>query len=139
MPVVLVASVLVLAALARPPAAAAATTENAAGRYDSLVLRDLGGKTAALVQLVAADGVFTPVELWRSKKGAFDVSKAAFVAGDVNGDGIGDGIVLYDLGQRALAPAGLPQRRTARAADHRLDVADGCVRQVARDASPSAT
>ncbi len=71
----------------------------AAGRFDSLVLRDLGGKTAALVQMVAADGAFAPVELWRSKKGAFDMRKATFVAGDVNGDGIGDGIVLYDLGR----------------------------------------
>ena len=37
-------------------------------------------------------------ELWRSKKGAFDTRKATFVAGDVNGDGIADGIALYDLG-----------------------------------------
>jgi hypothetical protein len=94
---VLVAALLACA-LARPPAAAAETVANAAGRYDSLVLRDLGGKTAALVQMVAADGAFTPVELWRSKKGSFDVARATFVAGDVNGDGIGDGIVLYDLG-----------------------------------------
>ena len=63
---------LFFAALA-PPVAAAGTVANAAGRYDSLVLRDLGGKTAALVQLVAEDGAFTPVELWRSKKGALDV------------------------------------------------------------------
>ena len=89
-----------VAALARPPVAAAAeTVANAAGRYDGLVLRDLGGKQAALVQLVAEDGAFTQRELWRSKKGAFDTRKATFVAGDVNGDGIADGIVLYDLGQ----------------------------------------
>ena len=88
---------LTLAALS-PPAAAGATVTNAAGRFDGLVLRDLGGKTGALVQLVAEDGAFSPVELWRSKKGAFDVARATFVAGDVNGDGIGDGVVLYDLG-----------------------------------------
>jgi hypothetical protein len=89
-----------LCLLAGPPVAGAAgeTAANAAGRYDGLVLRDLGGKTAAVVQLVADGGAFTPVELWRSKTGAFDVRKATFVAGDVNGDGIGDGIVLYDLG-----------------------------------------
>lgn len=84
--------------LAGPSAASAAMAHNAAGRYDGLALRDLGGKTAALTQLVAADGSFTPVEIWRSKKGAFDIARATFVAGDVNGDGIGDGIVLYDLG-----------------------------------------
>jgi hypothetical protein len=85
--------------LVHSPVASAETVQNASGRYDSLVLRDLGGRTAALVQLVAVDGAFTPVELWRSKKGKFDVARAAFVAGDVNGDGIGDGIVLYDLGK----------------------------------------
>jgi hypothetical protein len=91
---------LLASALARPPAALAAeTVANAAGRYDGLALRDLGGRTASIVQLVAADGAFTPVELWRSRTGAFDVRKATFVAGDVNGDGIGDGIVLYDLGK----------------------------------------
>ena len=78
--------------------ARAATTANASGRYDGLALRDLGGKTAALVQLVADGGAFAPAEVWRSDPGAFDVRKATFVAGDVNGDGIGDGIVLYDLG-----------------------------------------
>ena len=71
---------------------------NAAGRHDTLALRDLGGKTAALVGFVADGGAFTPVELWRSAVGAFDVRKAKFLAGDVSGDGIADGIVLYDLG-----------------------------------------
>ncbi len=84
--------------LAVQPVAAAETTQNASGRYDTLVLRDLGGKQAALVQLIAEEGAFTERELWRSKKGAFDTRKATFVAGDVNGDGIGDGIALYDLG-----------------------------------------
>ncbi len=86
-----------IAVQAAPPAAAAEVAQNAAGRYDGLVLRDLGSRQAALVQLVAEGGSFTPVELWRSKKGAFDMRRAVFVAGDVNGDGIGDGIVLYDL------------------------------------------
>ncbi len=87
---------------AAAPAARAADTRvvgNAAGRYDTVVLRNLGKHTAAIVCMVADGGVFTPQELWRSKAGAFDVSKAKFVAGDVNGDGIGDGIVLYDLGK----------------------------------------
>ena len=84
--------------LAVQPVAAAETTQNASGRYDTLVLRDLGGKQAALVQLIAEDGAFTERELWRSKKGAFDARKATFVAGDVDGNGIADGIVLYDLG-----------------------------------------
>ena len=57
-PTVLVAALLACT-LARPPAAAAGTTANAAGRYDSLVLRDLGGTTAALVQMVVAGGAFT--------------------------------------------------------------------------------
>ncbi len=91
--------ILAIAILTVPSAAAAETVPNAAGRYDGLVLRDLGGKQAALVQLVAEGGAFTPVELWRSKKGAFDLRKATFVAGDVNGDGIADGIILYDLGR----------------------------------------
>ena len=81
-----------------PSQAGAATVANAAGRYDTLVLRDMGGKQAALVQLVAENGAFTQHELWRSKKGAFDTRKATFVAGDVNADGIADGIVLYDVG-----------------------------------------
>src|SRR5665648_494608 len=95
----LVPLIVAVVILAVPSAAAAETAQNAAGRYDGLVLRDLGGKQAALVQLVAEGGALTPRELWRSKKGAFDVRKATFVAGDVNGDGIGDGIVLYDLGR----------------------------------------
>jgi len=94
----LVLIILAAAILALPSAAAAETVANAAGRYDTLVLRDLGGKQAALVQLIAEDGAFIERELWRSKKGAFDTRKAAFLAGDVNGDGIGDGIALYDLG-----------------------------------------
>lgn len=95
-----VATLLILLAIPilAPPPATAETTANAAGRYDTLVLRDLGGKQAALVQLLAEDGAFTERELWRSKKGAFDTRKATFVAGDVNGDGIADGIALYDLG-----------------------------------------
>lgn len=83
---------------AAPAPAGAETVANAAGRYDGLVLRDLGGKRAALVCLIAANGAFTPVELWRSKPGAFDTRKAKFLSGDVNGDGIADGIALYDLG-----------------------------------------
>jgi protocatechuate 3,4-dioxygenase beta subunit len=94
----LVLIILTAAILALPSAAAAATVQNAAGRYDTLVLRDLGGKQAALVQLIAEDGAFTQRELWRSKKGAFDARRASFVAGDVDGNGIADGIVLYDLG-----------------------------------------
>ena len=93
--VLLIIGVFVLAA---PPVTAAETVANAAGRYDTLVLRDLGGKQAALVQLVSEGGAFTQRELWRSKKGAFDTRKATFVAGDVDGNGIADGIVLYDLG-----------------------------------------
>ena len=89
---------LTMALLAVVPVAAAETEPNASGRYDALVLRDLGGKQAALVQLVAEGGAFTQRELWRSKKGAFDTRKATFVVGDVNGDGIADGIALYDLG-----------------------------------------
>jgi hypothetical protein len=83
---------------AAPSPAGAETVANAAGRYDGLVLRDLGGKRAVLVCLIAANGAFTPVELWRSKTGAFDTRKARFLSGDVNGDGIADGIALYDLG-----------------------------------------
>ncbi|HET6494854.1 MAG TPA: VCBS repeat-containing protein [Thermoleophilia bacterium] len=79
---------------AAPAPAGAETMANAAGRYDGLVLRDLGGKRAALVCLVAENGAFTPLELWRSKSGKFDTRKAKFLAGDVNGDGI----ALYDLG-----------------------------------------
>ena len=82
-------------------AAAAVRAEvapNAAGAYDTLVLRDLGDRQAALVSMVAAEGAFAPTELWKSVAEGFDVRKAKFVAGDVNGDGIADGIVLYDLG-----------------------------------------
>ena len=95
-----VAILLILLALLlmAPPRAAAEIVGNAAGRYDTLVLRDLGAKQAALVQLVSEAGAFTERELWRSKKGALDIRKATFVAGDVDGNGIADGIVLYDLG-----------------------------------------
>jgi len=89
----------VLAPCLAPTGAVAETAANASGRYDTLVLRDLGGKQAAVIQMIADGGAFSPVELWRSKKGAFDVRKATFVAGDVNGDGIGDGIALVDLGR----------------------------------------
>ena len=87
-----------LGLLACASAARAEVVPNAAGRYDTLALRDLGGKTAALVGFVADGGAFAPVELWKSAAGAFDVRKAKFFAGDVNADGIADGIVLYDLG-----------------------------------------
>jgi hypothetical protein len=96
-PVAFFAAILFL--LTAPAAATSSTISNASGRYDSLVLRDLGGQTAALVSMAAAGSTFSPVEVWRSASGAFDVRKAKFVAGDVNGDGIGDGIVLYDLGR----------------------------------------
>jgi len=79
-------------------AARAAVAPNAAGAYDTLVLRDLGDRQAALVSMVAAEGAFAPTELWVSAAGGFDVRKAKFAAGDVNGDGVADGIVLYDLG-----------------------------------------
>jgi len=91
-------AVILVAPVLWPPQADAATVANAAGRYDTLVLRNMGGKRAALVQLVAENGAFTQRELWRSKKGAFDTRKATFAAGDVNADGIADGIVLYELG-----------------------------------------
>lgn len=97
--IVLTLLTVVTVAMMAPPGAAAETTPNASGRYDTLVLRDLGGKQAALVQLLADGTSFTQRELWRSKKGAFDVRKATFVAADVNGDGIADGVVLYDLGR----------------------------------------
>jgi len=47
--------VLSVAVLLTPAPAAAETAANAAGRYDTLILRDLGGKQAALVQLIAKD------------------------------------------------------------------------------------
>jgi hypothetical protein len=93
--------VLLLALLGLLLGAAAAAGEvvgSASGRYDTVVLRDLGKGTAAVVSMVAADGAFTPRELWRSEAGAYNVRKAKFAAGDVNGDGFGDGIALYDLG-----------------------------------------
>lgn len=63
-PALLVACVAVVlaclsGALPGAPDAVAEVTANAAGRYDSLVLRDLGGKQATLVQLVAANGAYT--------------------------------------------------------------------------------
>jgi hypothetical protein len=88
-----------LACLLGASAAQAEVAPNAAGLYDTLVLRDLGGRQVALVSMAAAEGAFTPTELWKSTLGGFDVRKAKFVAGDVNGDGIADGIVLYDLGK----------------------------------------
>ena len=76
-----------------------ATSENAAGRYDTVVLRDLGKRTAAVVSMVAAGDAFTADELWRSRKGKLDVRKVKWLAADVNADGIADGVALLDLGR----------------------------------------
>ncbi|HOT24002.1 MAG TPA: carboxypeptidase regulatory-like domain-containing protein [Thermoleophilia bacterium] len=88
-----------LACLGGAADARAEVAPNAAGLYDTLVLRDLGGRRAALWTMAAANGAFAPAELWKSAAGAFDTRKAKFAAGDVNADGIADGIVLYDLGK----------------------------------------
>lgn len=94
------AAMAALALAAGAPAAAAGdTVGNASGRFDTLLLRDLGGKTAALVQMVADGDALTPVEVWRSAPGGFDVRKAKFVAADVDGNGVADGVALYDLGE----------------------------------------
>jgi hypothetical protein len=74
-------------------------SENAAGRYDTMVLRDLGKRTAAVVSMVAVDGSFTAAELWRSGKGKLDVRKVKWLVADVNADGLADGVALIDLGR----------------------------------------
>jgi hypothetical protein len=72
--------------------------ENQAGRRDTLALYDLGNHTAGLYTFVSTGGRLGRVLSWQSAKGGFDVAHAKFAAGDVNGDGLADGIALYDLG-----------------------------------------
>jgi hypothetical protein len=98
---------LIIVLLLLPPGAGATSAAqpvvqvaNGAGRLDTLALYDLGGRSAALSTLVAADGAFTPAVGWQSGKGRFNAAKAKFVAGDVNGDGVADGVALYDLGKK---------------------------------------
>ncbi len=103
---ILVLFLLTAVVLALSPRAAGAAgppltlpTDNASGRYDTLVLRDLGKKTGAVVAMVAENGRFTARQLWRSKTGKLDVGKAKWLAADVNADGLADGVALMDLGR----------------------------------------
>ena len=74
-------------------------SDNASGRYDTVVLRDLGKRTAAVVAMVAEDDTLTPQQLWRSKAGKLDVRNVKWLAADVNADGLADGVALLDLGK----------------------------------------
>jgi hypothetical protein len=86
-------------ALAAPAGAAApAVLENTAGSRDTLALVNLGNRTSAISTYVTADGALTSEKSWTSARGKFNYSRARFAAGDVNGDGLTDGIVLYNLG-----------------------------------------
>ncbi|MBE3033040.1 MAG: VCBS repeat-containing protein, partial [Actinobacteria bacterium] len=98
--VTLVALLLLLPARASGASPSLVTaTDNASGRYDTVVLRDLGKRTAAVVSMVADGGAFTADQLWRSRKGKLDVRKVKWLAADVNADGFADGVALLDLGK----------------------------------------
>jgi len=99
----LVIALTIVCGLIVPAVAAAAAepvvVENQAGSRDTLALVNLGDRTSAIHTFVSADGGLTREQSWKSGKGAFDYSRARFAAGDVNGDGLTDGIVLYNLGR----------------------------------------
>jgi hypothetical protein len=88
---------------AAAPAARAADTRvvaqtNQAGRLDTVSLYDLGRHTAGLYTFVASGTKCTKTLFWKSAKGTFAAARAKLAAGDVNGDGYTDAVVLYDLG-----------------------------------------
>jgi len=72
--------------------------DNQAGRRDTLALYDLGNHSGGLYTFLSTGGRLGRVLSWQSARGGFDVAHAKFAAGDVNGDGMADGIALYDLG-----------------------------------------
>ena len=88
---------LVAPALAADGPPAVASAKNVAGSRDALGLVNLGDGKCAIHTFVAVGGALDRVQSW---KGTLAFSRARFVAGDVNGDGLTDGIVLYNMGDR---------------------------------------
>jgi TolB protein len=71
------------------------------GLPDALTLRPLG-KSGARIDLFASNGAaLTPTVAWRSAKAGFKAASAKAAAGDVNGDGRAELLVLAPSGARA--------------------------------------
>ncbi len=89
--------VLTAPALAADTPVAIENAENVAGSRDALGLVNLGSGTCAIHTFVSVGGA---LDREQSRKVTLVFSRARFVAGDVNGDGLTDGIVLYNMGDR---------------------------------------
>ena len=69
---------------------------NADGYADVVVLRPSGSAGSQLVGLLSNGARFSRVTLWSST--SFSTAASKMAAADVNGDGLGDVVVLYDAG-----------------------------------------
>ena len=84
------------------PALANAAEQNVLsipGAANTMVLSDLGKKTAAVYNFVSDGSSFTKALLWKSAKGKFDARRAKVTAGDFDHDGLSDLVVLWNTGK----------------------------------------
>jgi len=85
---------------------------NGDGKTDAMVLYDYGNASAGLLVLPGtagtADGATAAYRVWYTAPGHFDVGRARVTAGDFNGDGKTDAMVLYDYGNASAGLLMLP-------------------------------